>query len=84
MHHKLQTMECSTRIVSRINGELIDKPKKPGIIVEGNTIDENAFNQLKKLKKGDIVTIGAIQFAVDPYINAMWPNPSFIQIRIDD
>lgn len=63
---------------------VIVKPKKPAILVEGNMIDEITFNELKKLKKGDIITIGAIQYTVDPYINAMWPKPSFIQVQITD
>ena len=63
---------------------VIVKPKKPGIIVEGNTIDENAFNQLKKLKKGDIITIGAIKYKVNPNVSAMWPSVGIIQVRISD
>jgi len=63
---------------------VIDKPKKPGIIVEGNTIDENAFNQLKKLKKGDIIIIGAIKYRVNPNVSAMWPSVGLIQVRISD
>ena len=27
--NKLQIMDCTTQIVSRINGQLVDKPKKP-------------------------------------------------------
>ena len=63
---------------------VIVKPKKPGIIVEGNTIDENAFNQLKKLKKGDIIIIGAIKYKVNPNVSAMWPSVGLIQVRISD
>ena len=63
---------------------VIVKPKKPGIIVEGNTIDENAFNQLKKLKKGDIILIGAIKYKVNPNVSAMWPSVGLIQVRISD
>jgi hypothetical protein len=63
---------------------VIVKPKKPVIIVEGNTIDENAFNQLKKLKKGDIITIGAIKYKVNPNVSAMWPSVGLIQVRISD
>ena len=63
---------------------VIAKPKKPGIIVEGNSIDENVFNQLKKLKKGDIITIGAIKYKVNPNVSAMWPSVGLIQVRISD
>jgi hypothetical protein len=63
---------------------VIVKPKKPGIIVEGNTINENAFNQLKKLKEGDIITIGAIKYKVNPNVSAMWPSVGLIQVRISD
>lgn len=50
MHYKLQTMECSTKIVSRINGELIDKPKKPFDTLEQAIKHAKSVNSLPDRK----------------------------------
>lgn len=63
---------------------VIVRPKKPAILVDGNTINEDTINELKKLKKGEIIIITGIQYRVIPQEHAMWPKASFIQVRISD
>jgi gliding motility-associated protein GldM len=63
---------------------VIKKEKKPAIIVDGNTINENTLSELNRLKKGDIITIAAIKYKVSPNINALWPNIPPILILITD
>jgi len=63
---------------------VIKREKKPAIIVDGNTINEYTFNELNRLKKGDIITIAAIKYKVYPNINALWPNIPPILIIITD
>lgn len=62
----------------------IFRSKKPAVLVKGNTINEYTFNELKKLKKGEIIIICDIQYRVTPIVYAMWPKPSIIQVRISD
>lgn len=63
---------------------VIKREKKPAIIVDGNTINEYTFNELNRIKKGDIITIAAIKYKVYPNINALWPNIPPILIIITD
>ncbi len=64
---------------------VIFRSKKPAILVNGNTINEYTFNELKKLKKGEIIIICDIQYrVVTPTVYAMWPKSSIIQVRISD
>lgn len=63
---------------------VIKREKKPAIIVDGNTINEYTFNELNRIKKGDIITIAAIKYKVYPKIYALWPNIPPILIIITD
>jgi hypothetical protein len=63
---------------------VIKKEKKPAIIVDGNTINENTLIELNRLKKGDIITIAAIKYKVSPNISGLWPNIPPILILISD
>ncbi|GGD22455.1 GldM family protein [Flavobacterium orientale] len=63
---------------------VIKYPKKPAILVEGNTIDENTLKKIKKFKKGEIITIGAVKYKIHPDIPAFWPTPTPILLIITD
>jgi len=58
--------------------------KKPAIFVEGNSINEEVYNQLKRIKKQDLITISNIQYRVNPSDEGLWPSLPPLLIRISE
>ncbi|MFN3640619.1 MAG: GldM family protein, partial [Flavobacterium sp.] len=62
----------------------IKAKRKPAIFVEGNSINEEVYNQLKGLKKQDLITISNIQYRVIPLNEGLWPSLPPLIIRISE
>lgn len=57
-------------------------PNNKSIDIEGNTIDTDTYNKLKKLKKGSIFTIQKINYYAK--LHGFFPNAGIITVRISD
>lgn len=57
-------------------------PNNKSIDIEGNKIDTDTYNKLKKLKKGNIFTIQKINYYTK--LHGFFPNAGIITVRISD